>query len=968
MNKKNDRHSGILCAQYFLNHRLDPKEIAWQVKELAAAGYDGLYAHARPGLLTPYMSDAWWRCIDAIMEACRKHGLEFWIWDEDYYPSGLAGGRVVWSNPGLVCRTLDFSVKEAGGSGPFEIDFDAGMLIKAFALKREPSGIFSSLTDVTGFCGTRRQKWHLRALRHGCYSPMISAIGHPHWRAAIEDNRFALVWRPPRRGNYTFVAVLEKTASSRHPDLLKPDGIRKFIELSYEPYFKRYGKEFGKLIRGAFTDEPSPGGGAFPWNAAFPGKFRNDHGYDLIPHLAHLAVEIDQRTPVIRHHYRLTQHRLQEENYAGQISRWCRKHGISFTGHLTRTEWLSLVAAWWPNEIRMYRRIAIPTCDPLGASEGWKAAASYHTAVKVVSSAAHLFNKKQAGSDALAVVGDEVSLRDLKYLCDHQIALGINFFAIHGLSCSLDGPRKDEVPPSLFYQHSEWKYMRVLADYLKNTCMELTGGKHLCRIAILYPSTSLACQVNAEPEKSRNLRDEDKIHRLIDELLSHQCDFDFIDEVTLQKSVGRNGKLAGPERYRTIILPYLRFIDWRTAQALNRYAAAGNRALAIGAMPSALPSGLKRSIRGWHHAAIEQHKQLTADIIRSLHGVPVKGKGADDVFVLRRKKNAANITFAFNRREKDFEGTVAGCAVTIPGRGSVLIRDGKVPPEPALETAADISANWRISFPHNHLPLSFWHSAAKPFANVRNIVNEPGYDLMQRARDPVGEGAETATYYCRFMLTGSVPDARLVMDESGVMGKWKAFVNGREVKRWRKAVVYDCRNIQADIGHLLAGDSTPTLNIIAIETSGPGRGLKEIPYLYGSFTCSYRYGHLSFPFVNGPAGAVDSASLQPWNLLGYPTFSGSAVYTKTLAIREKGPYLLELGRVEDVAEVFLDGKRITTLAWPPYRCQLGCLDAGNHSLKVEVANPPANRNRAANLPAGLLGPVRLCHSAPTTES
>lgn len=48
-------------AQYLINHRLDLEEIEWQVTELAKAGYHGPYAHARQGLLTPYMSEAWWR-------------------------------------------------------------------------------------------------------------------------------------------------------------------------------------------------------------------------------------------------------------------------------------------------------------------------------------------------------------------------------------------------------------------------------------------------------------------------------------------------------------------------------------------------------------------------------------------------------------------------------------------------------------------------------------------------------------------------------------------------------------------------------------------------------------------------------------------------------------------------------------------------------------------------------------------
>ena len=70
-------------------------------------------------------------------------------------------------------------------------------------------------------------------------------------------------------------------------------------------------------------------------------------------------------------------------------------------------------------------------------------------------------------------------------------------------------------------------------------------------------------------------------------------------------------------------------------------------------------------------------------------------------------------------------------------------------------------------------------------------------------------------------------------------------------------------------------------------------------------------------------------------------------------------YVLDLGRVEDLAELKVDGKSIAILAWPPYRCRLPQLAQGEHELEIIVANAPANRNRAAHLPAGLLGPVRL---------
>jgi hypothetical protein len=58
-------------------------------------------------------------------------------------------------------------------------------------------------------------------------------------------------------------------------------------------------------------------------------------------------------------------------------------------------------------------------------------------------------------------------------------------------------------------------------------------------------------------------------------------------------------------------------------------------------------------------------------------------------------------------------------------------------------------------------------------------------------------------------------------------------------------------------------------------------------------------------------------SLQPWGVLGRPTFSGSAVYARELTLPESGEYLLDLGRVEDVAVVSVNGGEPVTVAWPP---------------------------------------------------
>lgn len=955
-----------LTAQYFLNHRLDLDEIEWQVEELARAGYQAVYPHARQGLLTPYFSEDWWRALDRIAEVCRRTGMQMNIWDEDYFPSGLAGGRVIWEGPGLVARGLIFTVAEVEGAGPFEMDCAPGMLLRCHALRVHDDGTFGEAIDVTRFCGTRRQSWTHRWVNHAAYSPLIGEVGPPHWRTTMRDNRFALTWTPPEAGRWVLVATLVELPGERlHPDLLRPEGTRRFLEISYEPYAGRYGDELGTLIGAAFTDEPSPGllNSLYPWTARFPEEFAADHGYDLVEMLPHLALDIDERSPMVRHHYRLTQGRLQRTHFIEQIANWCAEHGIAFSGHLSRQEWLQLVAVWWPNQIRCYRAMHLPAADPLGAAVGWSDAAPYHTGVKAASSAAHLFGLPQASSDCLAVLGDNAALRDLRFMFDYHLVLGVNHFTVHGLSYSLDGPRKYEVPPSLFYQHTQWRHMNVLLAHVRQTAEALTGGRHLCELAVLYPSTTLG----ALPTPEFSLRDpthERPIHELVETLLAHQRDFDFIDEITLAEAVDDEGALTTPEGYRTILLPHLRWIDEDAARALVRFVDGGGRVIAVGEMPRALTHNPAQPQRSWAPEGVELVSALDETTLASLPGIEVAGEGARDVLVLLREVEGVRRLFALNRREAPFVGEIERIPVTIAPRGSVLIElspGGKrLTPEPLAcgEPVVDLSRDWTVEFEANHVPLSFWHVGPTAEPLVGPFTALPSVDLIERTGALPDEGTEALRYHCRLMLTGAIPDARLVMDDAAIGGDWRVVVNGAEVTEWRREVVYDCRTQVAEVGHLLRGGSTPTLNVVEVVTEGPGRGLHEPLYLFGSFACEFRTEHRSDPFLRGEAGPLAIDALQPWQALGRPTFSGGAVYVRRFSVERTGEYVLDLGRVEDCAAVSVDGAPMAVLAWPPYACALD-LAAGEHELVVEVTNPPANRNWAADITAGLLGPVRL---------
>ncbi len=922
-----------IFGQYFLNHLLREDEIRQHIKALKEGGYDGIYAHARVGMRTPYFSESWWRIIDVIVEECRRNKLKLGIWDEDNYPSPVAGNRVVWNHPELAAQVLNFTLLEGKAGRVVEKHFeDQTALYRCFALPKDTA----ELIDITSYCGSVCSGWGPRRLYHSAYSSSTK-IGAPHWRAGKKLRCFGLYWTPET--DCTIIAVhIARIRDGHTTDILNANAIRKFIEYTHEAYLERYGqKVFDEVFASTFMDEPSPADD-FPWTGNFNTEFDADHGYDISALLPHLILDIDNRTPLIRHHYRQTQMRLQCENYLGQIQKWDSAHHLQSIGHLTRTEWLSKTAIRWPNELRCCKYLDLPCTDPLGAHAAWRDTAAYHTGVKVVSSAAHIFDKEQAGSDALAVLGNEVSLRLLKYHLDYQMVLGITYFNIHGLCYSFDGPRKDEAPPSLFYQHTEWQLMHNLWDYTRNRCRILSQGRHLCNLAVLYPAAGLYCRYQSGDNQREGV-----IHLLVDDLLASQKDFDFIDEITLGEKI--TADLAGfVAKYPYFLIAECEYIENGTAAFLEHYQNAGGRLFLSGPRPQLLGSSLEQPLADWavHIAPLD---------ISAIPGPTLTGAGKQDIFIQQREIDGKLISFLFNRAEHKFTGALNGVPIEIEAGGSLLLKPGPQPhskPQVLSSTRLD---DWEVTFGENSIPLNFW--TMKDGIGVNH-----DFDLLLREEPPSSTEGQPV-FECRFLYCGDVRPLKLVLEESSFAGPFKCFVNDREIVSFQPEQVYDCRNIIADISAAVRGGSTPTLNIVRFTPVEPNGVLLEMPYLYGEFRAEFRHGHKSLPYLTSAPLSFAVENLEDWRNWGYGGYSGAAEYRCTLHIADAGNYLLDLGRVEDAAIVELDGETVAVRPWLPYKVELGNVSGGKHDLKIRIVNGPGNRDRLSGLPAGLIGPVKL---------
>lgn len=108
---------------------------------------------------------------------------------------------------------------------------------------------------------------------------------------------------------------------------------------------------------------------------------------------------------------------------------------------------------------------------------------------------------------------------------------------------------------------------------------------------------------------------------------------------------------------------------------------------------------------------------------------------------------------------------------------------------------------------------------------------------------------------------------------------------------------------------------------------------------------------LSFPTGWGAPESLSLTDLQPWKDLDISpeakAFSGTVTYTTTFNIsdiQEDMTFSLDLGEVEMIAAVSLNGKKLRTLWTPPYRLDLtDAIQPGTNTLTVEVTSTWFNR-------------------------
>jgi hypothetical protein len=932
------------------NDMLTDEQIVGTLRDLAGQQIKQAFVHPRPGLMTPYLSPEWFRLWKIALEEAERLDMNIWIYDENSYPSGFAGGFVPEAMP------------ESRGKGLYlnEVKTVPGHDDSIVAVFQITGDAYENITEK---------------IRKG---------------QTFDDGRYlvASIRLAPTGGWF---------GGKYYVDLLKPGVTEKFIEVTMEKYRRHIGEHFGERVPGWFTDEPhlAPAGGLH-WSDHLPELFEERWGYSLIDHLPQLARPVGDFKRVRHNYYCLLLEQF-IDRWAKPCYEYCEKHNLEFTGHYWEHGWPG--AGHGGDNMAMYAWHQRPAIDTLmnQYSEDTHAQFGNVRAVKELSSVANQFGRERTLCEAYGAGGWDLRFEDMKRIGDWLYVLGVNTLNEHLSYITIRGARKRDHPQSFSYHEPWWQAYHVMAEYFARLSLIMSQGRQINRILVIEPTTTSWMYQGDTIPKGKLNQIGNQFQEMLLSLERAQVEYD----IGCEDIIARQGSTDGPQfkvgqgTYDIVVLtPLTENLNQRTVELLIAYVRAGGAVLCCGQAPSYVdgqPS--KQGAEVAKHSCFKQVKP--ADVPEMLLAA------SKDGFAIERDNGDKGILFHHRRTLEDGEflllvntsidepsaGLVKSAAwgveqwdpataeismypfekagngikarFELPPCGSLVLFLSKKSHAPVTkpETTTRVVASQdelEISpIEDNVLTLDYvditaggetrkniYFYKASQFAFAKNGMERNPWDsavqfrneLISRTFGP--DSGFEATY--RFTIEQKVPERICIVIERPDL--YTINCNGKTVKAMEDTWWLDKVFGKIDISDAARiGENAVTIS------ASPFTIYHELEpaYVLGTFTLKETDSGFVITGGSGlhrtPYGAA--LRLGSWKKQGWPFYAAGVSYKHQFNVTSPaGRYLVELDKwYGSVAEVIVNGKSAGHIAYKPWQCDVtDLIKAGTNTVEVIV--------------------------------
>ena len=581
------------------NCKLTKEELLWQIEQLKAMGYGGAHMHVRTGMATEYLSDEYMELIKACVDKSRDEEMLAWLYDEDRWPSGAAGGLVT-KHPQYRARHMLLTRTPYAPSADSDLEGDRNSC--AIATRAE-NGVLLACFDVQ-----LNSDGSLAAYKR--INETDAAKGFKLY--AYEEVALPNPWF----NNQTYLNTLD------------PASVQEFIRVTYERYNETIAKDFGGVVPAIFTDEPQFSHKStlsyanedkdvtLPWTFDIPETYRAAYGAEVLDTLPELLWDLAGGQPSLAR-YRYHDHIAERfaSAFADQCGDWCAEHGIALTGHMMEERTLGSQTAALGEAMRSYRSFQIPGIDMLCDFREF-------TTAKQAQSAARQYGCPGVLSELYGVTNWDFDFRGHKLQGDWQAALGVTVRVPHLSWVSMNGEAKRDYPSTFNYQSPWYKEYPYIEDHFARVNTAMTRGKAVCRVGVIHPIESYWLHWGARETTAAVREQMDKnFENLTEWLLRGLVDFDYVCESLLPSqcdvaAITKNGLPVGEMCYDIIVVPPMETIRATTVARLEAFMAKGGRVIFLGDAPTLVDACIDaRGALAWEHGeqvAFDKLKLLDA--------------------------------------------------------------------------------------------------------------------------------------------------------------------------------------------------------------------------------------------------------------------------------------------------------------------------------------------------------------------
>ena len=962
-----DPHATFRSAPFWVWDGTVTKEyIYFSLNDLKQHGFGGVFVHPRYGMTNEYLSEEWFDLFKYTVDEAKKLEMEVWIYDENSFPSGFAGGHVPAGMPELYGQGA--SLREKTLSKLTKEDYE-----QAIAVFEVTDSGFSNIT-----------------------SNAIEYIG--------------------KKGNFlTYEKVYYRKGSAwnggfSYVDLLYPGVTDYFLKITIEDGYKPVvGDEFGKTIKGSFTDEPNIaplGRGNFKWTPDLFDRFRERYGYNLEDNLPSIKNNVGDYKKV-RHNYFQLLLQLFIDRWAKPSYEYYGANNLEFTGHYWEHGWPA--PHHGGDNMAMYAWHQRPGIDLLFNQMDEELPVQFGDVrnVKEMTSVANQMGCRRTLSETYGAAGWDLTLNDMKRFGDWEYVLGVNTLCQHLTLQTLLGCRKHDFPQSFSYHAPYWDQYTPLNDYFARLSYVLSAGQQYNDILIFEPTTTawMYYESSGEGEGEDVL---DKLNRSFRELLNgleaKQIEYDLGCEniVKDQGSVRDKEFIVGRRAYKTVILPeYMETLDQPVANLLSQFLKNGGEVIVIGQKPTRIDGGEATFGEEWSKAALLNDN--AAAIARTQNNAiqfKTINPGDGCFYHMRRELKDGQVLFFANSSKED----KAGASLSMKGKTVLLMdaMDGTIKSYPSTQQGSQVSFEFELE-PSGSILFFISCKELKGFESsvfktgCEAIASEGSLQIATTAPNVLSIDYVTMTYDGKtypFRHTSDATDSLFkargsergnpwfsaIQYKQTIMEMDKGYGEGSGFKAEYKFTVsddFDYSGIKAVLEQQFPATTSINSNEITpipdeyyldhdFKVYAIGQYVKkgenvltveaqrmhilaeiEPAFIIGNFTVQPAAKGFT---LNAPA----MLQLGSWKAQGYPFYSDAVSYTATYNITDlNAGYAVKLNEwIGTVTEVSVNEAVAGIIGWAPYSLDVSKLiKGGTNTVSVKVIGSlrnvlgPFHRNR-----------------------